>query len=205
MSDRRLIALHEAAHAVANTVLNVPMEYASIRPGRRFLGVAVAAPREGSPPTGFDPDHVVAMQPPDVRAEIERRIITTLAGEIAALYLADAPARTGYSDDDSETIAASALAALGPRVAELVVEDEQRDEPLDADETRARSLADAFAGPEAGAYYLEWLRAEARELVIRYRSAILRVADALERHAVLSGEQIAALVRPSKGTSHAQP
>ena len=45
-----------------------------------------------------------------------------------------------------------------------------------------------------GAFYLEWLRAEARALVVRYQDEILRVADALERHAVLRADEVAALV-----------
>jgi hypothetical protein len=83
------------------------------------------------------------------------------------------------------------------RLAELVVDREESDEPLDDDETHAFALAGAIAsiGSEmGGAFYLEWLRAEARALVVRYQDEILRVADALERHAVLRADEVAALV-----------
>ena len=68
------------------------------------------------------------------------------------------------------------------------------------DETTAWRTAHALAGDfEVTLHYLAWLRGEARQLVVRCAPAILRVADALERSAVLDGEQVAALVRPSKG------
>ena len=63
------------------------------------------------------------------------------------------------------------------------------------DEEHAWSLTQASAGPGVGAWYLDWLREEARAFVVRYHAAILRVADALERHAVWRGDQVAALVR----------
>ena len=193
--DRRRTALHEAGHAVAGVVMGRPLEYASIRPGRTFSGIAVPVPRDRPP--GFDPDRFVPVQPAELRADVERQIVTVLAGDLAALYLAEP--RSGYVDTSEEEVAA-ALEALGPRVAELVIHHETDEVPTDSDEERARGLALAFIGNDAGAaHYLAWLRAEASQLVIRYRAAIVRVADALERHAVLAGDAIAALVYPPKG------
>ena len=89
--------------------------------------------------------------------------------------------------------------ALGPRISELVIHHETRDEAYVSDQHRATDFAIAVFGDVlGGAHYLAWLRAEAEALVIRYRTAILRVADALERHAVLRDEQVAALVYPSR-------
>jgi hypothetical protein len=51
-----------------------------------------------------------------------------------------------------------------------------------------------------GAFYLECFRVESRALVVRYAAAILRVADALERHAILQGDQVAALSIPRRKT-----
>jgi hypothetical protein len=189
---RREIALHEAGHAVAFVVLGLPLEYASIRPGRTFAGVAVPAKR--SP---IDVNEIqfgrVSQQTPSIRAEVERRVIATLAGELAARYLAAEPAPTAYVGEEAETIAREALQRLRPRFAELVVHHEQA-EDTGTDEANAWEAAGIFADGEPQALYLSWLRAEARLLVIRYSPAILRVAEALERHAVLNGEQVAALV-----------
>jgi hypothetical protein len=191
---RRDVAVHESGHAVIEIVLGVPVEYASIRAGRTFRGVSLRAPGDVAGIAGFDPFRAIATEPPELRAHVERQIIGFLAGGLAEVYLAGSPPAASYGDDQAEEIARDALARLGPRLAELVVEYETREEPSDGDEANAAVIANAFAGPEAGAYYLEWLRCEARALVVRYREAILRVADALERVATLSGEQVAALV-----------
>jgi hypothetical protein len=195
-AERRRIAVHEAGHAVASIVLGVPIEYVSIRTGLSFRGVALRVGARLEAADDFDPFRAVAAQPPELRADVERRIIGDLAGPIAEMFLADEPAARSYGGDEAETIARDALATLGPRLAELVAHWEMREERRDGDEADAAGLAYAFAGPEAGGHYLEWLRAEARALVLRYRFAVLSVADALERAAVLSGEQVAALVYP---------
>ena len=50
----------------------------------------------------------------------------------------------------------------------------------------------------AAAHYFEMLRIEPQGLVTRYSAAILRVAEVLERHAVLRGDQASALVFPKR-------
>jgi len=65
--------------------------------------------------------------------------------------------------------------------------------PSNPDEHNALAMAMAFAG-HARCPPPRWLRAEARELVIRHRATIVRVADALERSHVLTGEQVAAFI-----------
>jgi hypothetical protein len=75
---------------------------------------------------------------------------------------------------------------------------------VDEDLTSSSQLATASAGRDAGALYKEWMRIETRALVIRYGAAILRVADALERQAVLTGDQVAALVYLSRNETHAR-
>jgi hypothetical protein len=188
---RRGTALHEAGHAVAFVVLGLPLEYASIRPGRTFNGTV--SPVQSTIDVNEIQFGRVSQQLPSLRSIVERRIIATLAGELAARYLATEPAPAAYVDDAAETIAREALQRLAPRVAELVVHHEQA-EDTGTDEANAWEAAGIFADGEPQAAYLSWLRAEARLLVIRYSAAILRVAEALERHAVLNGEQVAALV-----------
>jgi hypothetical protein len=123
-----------------------------------------------------------------------------LAGDVAVEYLCGP--EEGYRDDpEADVLARRSLEHLGPRLAELVIAGEESDEDHGDDETKAWHLADAFAGSQAAMFYVEWLRAEARELVMRYRAAIERVADALARHAVLRGEQVAAFVYPPKDRS----
>jgi hypothetical protein len=199
---RRETALHEAGHAVAQVLLCLPLEYASIRRGKTFGGVVVPAPME------IDVNGIqhgrVSQQLPSLRSIVERRIISTLAGELAARYLAAEPAPAGYVDDETETIAREALQRLGPRLAELVVHHEQA-EDTGSDEANAWKDAGIFADGEPQAAYLAWLRAEARLLVTTYAPAILRVADALEKYAVLNGEQVAALVHSHLNRSDPMP
>jgi hypothetical protein len=200
-ADRRIIAIHEAGHAVADVLLGIPVEFASIRPGKTFAGIEVPAPHR---PDSFDWNQYlpISAAPADLRAYVEKRVIAFLSGHIAATTLYEPlPRRRRLTVElpDADAIARDALASLGPRLAELVVAHEESDEETGGDEANAFALANAFAGPDmGGAFYLEWLRVEARALVARYEAAILRVADALERHAVLRGEQIAALVHPPK-------
>ena len=196
-ATRRATCLHEAAHATIAVILGDAVEYVSVRSGKHFRGIAVPPVRHERPEADrFAPWHPVCMQPPELRADVERSILVFLAGDLAALYLT--PPQTSYVDEDVEEIARRALDNLGPRLAELVVGHEESDGPFDDDDTKAVGLASAFAGPQAGVFYLAWLRAEARELVLRYQAAIRRVGDALERHAVLRGDEVAALVHPSR-------
>ncbi len=136
-------------------------------------------------------------QSADVRTRVERIIIVRLVGAIAAEMLAPRP--EDYTNRPvADELDREALERPGPRIAELVVADEASEEPVEGDEAAAFSFAIAFADINAGWHYLEWLRAQAREFVVRYRSTILRVADALERHEVLRGDEVAALVYPNR-------
>ena len=119
-------------------------------------------------------------------------------GAIAAEMLAPRP------EDDTNRPVADELDRASPRTSSArgspssLVADEASEEPVEGDEAAAFSFAIAFADINAGWHYLEWLRAQAREFVVRYRSTILRVADALERHEVLRGDEVAALVYPNR-------
>src|SRR4051794_32921778 len=86
----RRTALHEAGHAVAELILGGQVEYVSTRPGNAFRGIEVAVPRPLDL-GGFDPFRSVSVQPPGLRADVERRIVVFLAGEIAAQYLGPTP------------------------------------------------------------------------------------------------------------------
>jgi hypothetical protein len=194
---RRRTCLHEAAHAVAELVLGGSVDYVSIRPGKTFGGIEVRVPRPLDL-DGFDGFRSVSVEPPKLRADVERRIIVSLVGHIAALHLGPKLDDGYLAEPADEEIARQALANLGSRLSELVVANEVSTEPRGSDEDNARGAADAFAGPVVSWHYLEWLRCEALELVTRYCLAIVRVADALERLHVLTGEQVAALVYPPK-------
>jgi hypothetical protein len=194
-AERRRVALHEAGHAVADVVFGRGVEYASARAGRTFAGLTLAAPGPAGATDGFDPFLFVVQQPAACRDHVERTVISLMAGDLAELFLVSEPVNA-YSDDQAEQIARTALEGLGPRLAELVAKHEDREEPTPTDHEQAFSLAAAFVGPDPVAVgnYLAWLRAEASRLVRVYAPAILRVADALERRAVLSGAEVAALV-----------
>ena len=79
---RRRTALHEAGHAVAFVTLGIPLEYASIRPGRSFNAVVVPTHREMPDLDAFGVGLLVE-QPSALRAELERDVIATLAGDLA--------------------------------------------------------------------------------------------------------------------------
>lgn len=197
-ATRRRTAIHEAAHAVASVVLGVPVDYVSVRPGQTFSGITYGVQRTLSDLDGFDPFRAVTQQPAALRADIERKVMMTLAADIAVRNLGPGP-MSGYDEPkEAEAIAYQTLARFGPRLAELIVAQETSEEPSEYDETKARDLVYGFAGPDAAVAYLEWIRADAGELVRRYQAAILRVADALERRAVLRGKHVAALVYPPK-------
>lgn len=180
--DRRRIALHEAGHAVACVVFGTPLEYVSIRPGRTFGGVTVGVPREVPDAPGR-----ATWLDPAIRVDLERRVIASLAGDLAERLDPTAGPRPV-----DETEVRAALEALGPRVVELI-EREQRDDPVLSDAAAAWYLAERLAG-DGARHYVEWLRVEANELVLRYAAAIGRVAEALERREVLDGPAVAALV-----------
>jgi hypothetical protein len=84
------------------------------------------------------------------------RIMAYLAGDIAAamLYQPTSGRRVPRGESDPDAIARQALANLGPRLAELVVTNEESDEPDDGDEANAAKLAGAFAsiGSEPAVY-----------------------------------------------------
>jgi hypothetical protein len=193
ITPRRLVAVHEAGHAVAHVVLGRPVACASIRPGKRYAGVAIPEAAGLADVDGFDPSKLVTGQPPAFRTDIERRIVVLMAGEAAVTLLAGSRPAAGYSDDETDVIARKALDALPPRVLELVKAAEEDERP-GSDHEHAERLAWAIAGDHASLHYLAWLRCQAEALVIGWRAAIIRVADALERRAVLTGDEIAALV-----------
>jgi hypothetical protein len=203
MSRRRTTAIHEAGHAVASIVFGREVDYVSIRRGKGFNGIACSVPRPRDV-AGYDPVSVLR-QPSALRADVERDIVVLLAGELAALAFGSEPAPARYDEDEFERVATDALAALGPRVAELVIKNEASDE-VEYDRDGAIDLAMLMTEDVlAASAYFAWLEAEARAFVAAYRATILRVADALEEHAVRTGEHVARLVYPHrapKGAEH---
>src|SRR5687767_7880847 len=126
-ADRRRTCVHEAGHAVAQYVLGDQTEYVSVRPGKAFRGIHVQVKRQLTDIGRFDPFTSVSVQSPALRADVERKIVVFLAGDIAALLLAPHPLE-GYQDDEADRIARQALDSLGPRLSELVVANERSDD-----------------------------------------------------------------------------
>ena len=118
--QRHWVAIHEGGHAVANVVLGRTVEYVSIRPGKTFAGLSVAATEDIPDMDRWNQFLPISVAPPAFRADLEKRIIAKLAGEIAATLLyqpssVGAPPRLDPSE--TESIARKALDSLGPRLA----------------------------------------------------------------------------------------
>lgn len=188
-------AHHEAAHAVADLVFGHRPQLVSIRPTDRYSGVCQSDRTIDR--DGFRPDLSVPQQPANVRANVESEVIAALAGPIAgAMFWPRSAAYRGTEPD--EQVAQNAVLALGPRYRELLSDLETNDEPLSSDEDKAVGLASAFAGPSQEAAYYGWLRSATVEFVTNYAKPIHDVAEALLHRTVLSGEEVASIVKGTR-------
>lgn len=192
-------AHHESGHTVAMIVVGMPLEAVSIRPGKHFGGIAhpgdLRTWQAEIPPT-FGTVPSVAL-PADFRKAWERRIVVSLAGELAARW---AVPLTGFIPSPAEDFAeraAAALARLSPRHAELIVAAESAD-PTPSDEESAASDSYALVGPEESAAHLNWLRVVAGELVREWACEISALGAALLERPVLSGDEAKGIVRSAR-------
>ncbi len=82
--DREVVAFHESGHAVLQVILGVPLRYVTIVPEDGSLGHTLA---KGLTPSATQwlelGPSVWTPTPPSIRDRVERRIMSTLAGEIA--------------------------------------------------------------------------------------------------------------------------
>lgn len=172
--QRSRTAAHEASHAGMAYELGRPIEVVSIRPSKRYSGVAlhIGARYRGGWQVGIP----AILQPAEPRRILETRICILLAGQIGEdlLWRRD---RWGTSEDErrAET-AALEFARLSKRETAVLTEVETRDEPLTSDEVNARELAEAMSGAEA-AEHLGYLKAVTRSIVTS--TGFLRLVDAL--------------------------
>ena len=184
-------AHHEAAHAVADLVFGHRPQLVSIRPTDRYNGVCQSD--IGPRPDGFRAERSVPQQPADLRARVEADVISMLAGPIAG----DAfwP-ETGYYAAHPDAVAAEQMIArLEPRYRELLSDLETEPDHLPSDHEKATEITHAFAGPSQATAYYAWLRSVAHELVTEYARQIHAVAEALLERTVLTGEELAVIVR----------
>jgi hypothetical protein len=152
----------------------------------------IFGPRPAAPPVVFGP----AILQPDLRAVVERSIITSLAGPLAALMV---PGPSGYSEDaPCEEFAVRSAAAIerqSPRVRELLGEHEADAQGM-SDEDRARTDADGLSwGGTAPTYHVLWLPEQARDALAWHRSALAAIADELYLRIVLTYAEVDAIVR----------
>lgn len=202
-------AHHEASHACAAWAFGRPLKVVSIRPGESYNGVTISGNDEPKDLDlgGYLLDAPVALQPPELRAAIERAAMVSLAGDLAgeAAALIHEPIGGWLPDPDTQAIE-EALAALPPRSRELIVESEARTESIPSDDERAAGLVSLLTTSEAEAdAYLAWLRVSADDLVRFQWPRITRLALALlERHYIDGPEAVrilrgddAAVIQPA--------
>lgn len=201
--DRQRTAYHEAGHALAAWLYDRPLAVVSIKPGRHYNGVTRFESADRGWIEAFDVDSAALFQPIDVRTAIEREIVISLAGPIAA-ELALPP--TGFTGpDECELVAereSASMAALSPRAQELVTAMESGP-PHESDEQTAAHLSHALTWDEAeAAAHLAWLRVTARRLIARhwYRAAAL--AAALLERPVLDGKTAVAILTAAHKGEH---
>jgi hypothetical protein len=192
---RRRTAHHEAGHLLGAALFLWKVEAVSIRPGESFNGIChygdLTDLHVETPPTfALVPSLDL---PEDFRKSLERRIVVSLMGQLAAQY---AVPMTGFipapAEDFAES-AAKALARLSPRHAELVVAAERR-EPIPDDEENAWAVSSALVG-DAEAAHLQWLRVVADQLVREWMAEIEALAEALLVSPVLSGDEAKRIIR----------
>ena len=174
--ERRYIAVHEAGHAVVAIALGMPVEKATIIPGR-FEHDRLLWSKDGEPRTvnvaGKRYGGCVFLGSSGPRRGVwERHALVTFAGPLAEISILG-----GTSEASWKIHRRQALASL------------RRTTPP------KRIRAEWSFRDVAMMAWGEDVLAAARNLVDQHRAQIERVADALIEHETLSGEAIAALVR----------
>ncbi len=195
-SDVERTATHESAHAAAAFMLQRRVDLISIVPGARYSGITFlrAAPRGGEP----NLLRPMLLQPARFRRWVETEIVTSLAGPLAAFYLAP-DFETGYvplESDEEHAEKLARLAVLTPAESEKLANAAEKSHPTD--EERADKLAWAAAGEETAQAYLFYLRAETARMVkgSRFRSLVSALVPVLLQRKTI-GDRLATMIMRS--------
>jgi len=194
---RMTSAWHESGHGLMAWLNGERVALLSIRPTAVYGGVCQAAHRRID--VKLLDCRPVILQPARLRRSLETALFFSLAGPIAAEMCAP---RTGYlqqsADEGRAEQVARALARLHPSTAERLRVAEARTDAIQTDEDTAFIYADALAFDEA-VQYLAWARAATRRLLAEHADELAAVATALYARDVISGRQMVAAIRATKG------
>ncbi len=186
-ADKRLIAYHEAGHALVGHLLEgcAPVHKVSIMHRGRALGWTLAVPEE---------DKVVQR-----RSELLDELAMLLGGRVAEEVVTGDPTTGAQNDIERATRIARAMVtqfgmsdAIGPRQ----VGDTDGRDPFGA-----RDLSEAVLGTvdaEVRAV-LDGARSRARTVLTEHRDALDRLADALVERETLADDELLSLLPPVPG------
>jgi len=151
---------------------------------------------------GVDVDKPFSTWPGSARAAIESRVIQLLAGELAALMLAPAPARLGrvgptVVEEAAEQAAALAANLPQPTAADVADLAAGVDIPDQSDAAKIAEWCWSVHGSDhaSAALWLGYLECQTKALIMVHRSDIERLAATIAIRGSLSGEAVAALLR----------
>lgn len=196
-SGRWRTCLHESGHALVGTVLGLPPDLVTVRPGRTFRGTNLSAlvpplvEPAGEPVCFFDSALTLA-----ARDRFERSIVLSLAGpaagDLARLDGWDPPAAA--EDEAAAELAAARLSRLAPAQRERL-EAAAAAPVSEDDESNARRTAAVLVDhdPAATTYVLEFCRLMARDTVRALAPSLHVLALELYRAETVSGAELAAM------------
>jgi hypothetical protein len=183
VDQRARTAFHESGHAVAAVAQGIPVEAASLRPGRGFHGLTLLGLRG-------DID----------REEEERRLVGTLAGDVGGLF---AEPLAGHPDPEAERVAVEALEHRSPSAFVRLMEAEVA-EDVESDEVIAERVSWRLSGYDKwiAAAHLQYLRRRALRTVESHRHALRQLAAELYQRTVVDGAEIDTIARAYRCVCH---
>lgn len=190
--------LHEAAHQAVAVGMGWKSKGVTVVPGAYSNGCARSLPPPAPPGdwARFDAGRPFLAWPEGVQRLVEGRVVSILAGDLAAEVLSPADAR--LPDQASERLA--------ERIAELpeVTEQEREkftglvnDPEAQSDEDQLAKLVWAAHGYDlaSAAAWLTFMERQVRQLIGTHAAGIYRLAHVLESQPTLTGEQVEAILR----------
>ena len=210
--ERVRVALHEAGHAACAYVVGGSIGVVSIRPTERWGGVAYTdEPAADFVPDEFDPDDILPLWPPTLRARLELSIIVSYAGPLAERALTPPPrgcrGEPSLVRQNEHARLERAVVALNKPERAMLAQGDVPDAPrLPSDETRAAERA-AVLAPGASGPYLAVLRAEAARLVgtRRFGHLCRALAAELLEHTDLGGVAATAVLEAADQPQRKEP